>query len=79
MATATSELTMKAQAARTASRGLRNLPTVSKNQALSAIADALESKQTAILEANALDMVSAQLVLFTASPTVPRPSRIVGL
>ena len=56
MATATSELIAKARAARTASRGLRNLPTDSKNRALSAIADALESEQTAVLEANALDM-----------------------
>jgi glutamate-5-semialdehyde dehydrogenase len=53
---AASELIIKAQAARTASRGLRNLATVSKNRALSAIADALENKQADILAANALDM-----------------------
>lgn len=60
MATATSELITKAQTARTASRGLRNLSTASKNRALVAIADALESKQTAILEANALDMAAGR-------------------
>mgnify|MGYP003309745974 FL=1 len=56
MATGTSELTVKAQAARAASRALRNLSTESKNHALDAIADALETKQSSILEANARDM-----------------------
>jgi glutamate-5-semialdehyde dehydrogenase len=60
MATATSELIQKAQAARAASRGLRNLSTASKNRALNAIADALESKQAAILKANALDMAAGR-------------------
>jgi glutamate-5-semialdehyde dehydrogenase len=60
MATATSELIQKAQAARVASRGLRNLSTASKNRALNAIADALESKQAAILKANALDMAAGR-------------------
>ncbi|MDA0797120.1 MAG: glutamate-5-semialdehyde dehydrogenase [Chloroflexi bacterium] len=56
MATTTSELITKAKAARAATRDLRNLSTDKKNAALEAIAVALETQQTAILEANALDM-----------------------
>lgn len=56
MATTTSEFITKAKAARTATRDLRNLSTDKKNAALEAIAVALETQQTAILEANALDM-----------------------
>jgi glutamate-5-semialdehyde dehydrogenase len=56
MATTTSELITKAEAARAATRDLRNLATEKKNAALEAIATALESQKAAILEANALDM-----------------------
>jgi glutamate-5-semialdehyde dehydrogenase len=56
MATTTSELITKADAARTATRDLRNLSTDKKNAALEAIAVALESQQAVIIEANALDM-----------------------
>lgn len=60
MPTATSELIRKAQAARAASRGLRSLSTASKNRALNAIANALESEQATILKANALDMAAGR-------------------
>lgn len=56
MATTTTELMTKAKAAREATRDLRNLSTDKKNAALEAIAQALESQQAPILEANALDM-----------------------
>jgi glutamate-5-semialdehyde dehydrogenase len=56
MATTTSELIIKAEAARAATRDLRNLSTDKKNMALEAIAAALENQQQTILEANALDM-----------------------
>jgi glutamate-5-semialdehyde dehydrogenase len=56
MATTTSELIIKAEAARAATRDLRNLSTDKKNMALEAIAAALENQQQATLEANALDM-----------------------
>ena len=54
--TATSELITKAQAAREASKRARMLSTEQKNNALRAIADALEANCPAILEANARDL-----------------------
>jgi glutamate-5-semialdehyde dehydrogenase len=56
MATVTSELMNKARAAKEAARSLRTLPTAKKNAALEAIAAALESNQSVVLEANAKDM-----------------------
>jgi glutamate-5-semialdehyde dehydrogenase len=60
MATSTSELISKAVAARAASRLLRGSSTDTKNNALHAIADALEHRQGAVLEANASDMAAAR-------------------
>ncbi|MCY4450071.1 MAG: glutamate-5-semialdehyde dehydrogenase [Chloroflexi bacterium] len=54
--TATSELITKAHAARGASKRVRMLSTEQKNNALRAIADALEANCPAILEANARDL-----------------------
>ncbi|MDE2836533.1 MAG: glutamate-5-semialdehyde dehydrogenase [Chloroflexota bacterium] len=54
--TATSELITKAQAAREASKRVRMLSTEQKNDALRAIADALEANCPTILEANARDL-----------------------
>ena len=54
--TATSELIAKAQAAREASKRVRMLSTDQKNNALRAIADALEANCATILEANARDL-----------------------
>ena len=56
MATVTSELVTKAQAARVAARDLRKLSSYTKNAALEAIAAALETQQAILLEANAFDM-----------------------
>jgi glutamate-5-semialdehyde dehydrogenase len=56
MTTVTSELSTKAEAARAASRELRNARTEVKNAALEAIATSLEETQKAIIEANAADM-----------------------
>jgi glutamate-5-semialdehyde dehydrogenase len=56
MATATSELVTKAQAARVAARDLRRLSSSTKNAALEAIAAALETQQATVLGANAIDM-----------------------
>ncbi len=56
MTTVASELITKAQAAKTAARSLRMLPTEAKNAALEAMAVALERDRSAVLEANALDM-----------------------
>ncbi len=58
--TATSELIDKAKAARKAARDLRNLSTGQKDDALRAIADALDAGRPAILEANALDMAAGR-------------------
>jgi glutamate-5-semialdehyde dehydrogenase len=60
MATSTSELISKAVAARAGSRLLRGSSTDAKNNALHAIADALEHRQGAVLEANASDMAAAR-------------------
>ena len=51
-----SEVREKAKAAQAASRELRKAPTQAKNDALLAIADALERGSPALMEANALDM-----------------------
>ena len=56
MATLTSELQAKGQAAKGASRGLAKLSTAVKNQALLNIARALETRQEEVLSANGLDM-----------------------
>ena len=58
--TATSELIDKAKAARKAARDLRNLSTGQKDDALRAIADALDAGRPAVLEANALDMAAGR-------------------
>ena len=60
MTTQASELITKAQAARTAARSLRSATTTAKNQALEAIAAALEREQGPVLEANAKDMEAAR-------------------
>ena len=60
MTTTTSELLSKAQAARAASRQLRNLPTEAKDRALHAMADTLESQAAQLLEANAQDMAAGK-------------------
>ena len=60
MATTTSELITKAQAAKDAARQLRAVPTGVKNAALEAIAAALEREQKPVLEANALDMAAGR-------------------
>lgn len=52
----TTELIIKAEAARRATRDLRTLSTEKKDAALEALAAALENQQKTILEANALDM-----------------------
>jgi glutamate-5-semialdehyde dehydrogenase len=65
MATTTTELITKATAARSATRDLRNLSTEKKNAGLEAIASALESQQSAILEANALDMGDGRIAGLT--------------
>ncbi len=56
MTTTVSELLSKAQAARAASRRLRNLSTEAKDRALHAVTDALEAQAARLLEANAQDM-----------------------
>ena len=56
MATTTTELIGKAEAARGAAKELRKLSTGQKNAALRAIADALDANHGSIVEANALDM-----------------------
>ena len=56
MTTVASELITKAQAAKTAARALRMVPTEAKNAALEAMAAALERDHRALLDANALDM-----------------------
>ena len=58
--TATSELIDKAKAARKAARDLRKLSTGQKNDALRAIADALDAGRSPVLEANALDMAAGR-------------------
>ena len=58
--TATSELIDKAKAARKAARELRKLSTGRKDDALRAIADALDAGRPAVLEANALDMAAGR-------------------
>jgi glutamate-5-semialdehyde dehydrogenase len=55
-----SELIAKAQAAKVASRSLRNLSTAAKNEALHAMADSLEREQGPLLEANAQDVAAAR-------------------
>ena len=60
MTIATSELITKAKAAREAYRHVRGLPTEAKNNALHAIANALEREQGRLFEANALDMTRGQ-------------------
>lgn len=59
MATASSELLIKAEAARVASRVLRTLPSEIKASGLYAIASALETNAKGLLEANAKDMASS--------------------
>ena len=54
------ELVEKAQAAQRAARVLRSTPTQHKNEALLAIADALERNRDTLLEANALDMAAGR-------------------
>ena len=56
MTAAISELVTKALLARNASRELRRLSSLQKNDALYAIANALELRQESILESNAKDM-----------------------
>ena len=56
MATTTTELIGKAEAARGAAKELRKLSTGQKDAALRAIADALDANHDSIIEANALDM-----------------------
>src|SRR4051812_21242338 len=50
------EITSKLNALRTASRALRALPTVGKNQVLEAVARGLLARQSEILEANSEDL-----------------------
>ena len=60
MTTLATELVEKAQAAKRAARVLRSMSTQSKNDALLAIADALERSEAALLEANADDMAAGR-------------------
>jgi glutamate-5-semialdehyde dehydrogenase len=57
-AAASSELIRRLEAIRTASRGLRALPSSAKNQVLGAAADGLVARQAEILAANAEDLAA---------------------
>ncbi len=59
-APAASELIAKAKAARRASRELRKLSSSQKDNALRAIADALDADNAAVLDANSLDMAAGR-------------------
>ncbi len=57
---ATVEVEQKAQAAKKASRTLATIGTAAKNVALLSIADALETRQAELLDANARDLANAK-------------------
>ena len=60
MTTTAEELLTKVRAAKAAARPLRRLSTEAKDRALHAIADALETQQAPVLEANAQDMAAGR-------------------